>query len=325
MSAPEQALAAHRRHPQLFGGCVRAIRALANGGRSEEARMVAHDFAAVHGGDANAGDALLALVLQAARRTYAPGGGIVAEGDTGDALYVIVDGKARARREGVGALADLPAGAVVGEVAPLERVARTATVWAVEPTTALVFTAPALNALEEYLPGVHDHLRATGRSRMLRQLMGTDSVFGTLSDEQRRSLYAECLPATLPEETRIIRQGHPGTAVCIIASGTAEVWKRGDGGVRRTVAMLGPGDVFGELAILYDTVASATVEARTPLTVFALSRERFDNALESYPAARRRVRELAHDRLSAHTLSSDAGLPVVRIVRTPSPDQHRPV
>ncbi len=321
MSEPEQALAAHRRHPQLFGGCVRAIRALANAGRSDEARHVAHDYAAAQGRGTVEGDALLALVLAAGRRQFKPGREIVGEGDAGDVLYVLVEGRARARREGVGPLGDLPAGTVVGEIAPLERVARTATVWAVEPTTAVTFTVSMLKTLSEYLPGVHEHLRAMSRSRMLRQLMGGETVFGTLSEEQRRALYAECLPATLPEGTRIIRQGHAGTAVCIIASGTAEVWKRANGGERRTLAKLGPGDVFGELAILFDTVASATVETLTPLTVFALSRQRFDDALARHPDARQRVRALARERLEAHTLDGgDVALPVVRIVRTPPPD-----
>lgn len=320
MSEPEQALAAHRRHPQLFGGCVRAIRALANAGRPDEARHVAHDYATAQGKGTHEGDALLALVLAAGRRRFATGREIVGEGDPGDVLYVVVEGRARARREGVGALADLPAGTVIGEIATLERVARTAPVWAAEDTTTLVFTASMLDTLAESLPGVYEHLRAMSRSRMLRQLMGGETVFGSLSEEQRRALYDECLPATLPEGTRIIRQGHEGTAVCIIASGAAEVWRRGDGGERRSLARLGPGDVFGELAILFDTVASATVETLTPLTVFALSRERFDDALARYPAARQRVRALARERLDAHALDSDVGLPVVRISRTPAPE-----
>jgi len=153
--------------------------------------------------------------------------------------------------------------------------------------------------------------------------MGGDTVFGGLNAEQRDALYRECLPATMPEGTRIIRQGHAGTAVCIVASGFASVWKRGDGGEHRTLAKLKPGDVFGELAILYGTVASATVEALTPLTVFALSREQFDEALARHPVARKRVRALARKRLEAHTNGSEVGLPVVRIVRTPSPDQSR--
>ncbi len=314
----EQAVEAHERHPHLFGGCVLALRALAQAGRREEAERLAKRYASSNGGGPTEGLAFLTLLGRAQVLDLSAGEEIVAEGGRdGDAVYVVLEGAARARRQGVGVLGELSPGSVIGEVAAMEGIARTATVWATEPSRVLVLSTDDLERLQEVLPDVRHQLHATARTRLVRQLMGEQTIFSDLSADQRAALYEECIPATLPEGMRVIREGMPGNAVCIIASGTAEVWRRGAGGQREVLARLGPGEVFGELAILFDTVASATVEALTPLTVFAFSKERFEAALRQHPEARKRVQLLARMRLKDHDRDRE-DLPAVSVVRTPT-------
>ena len=73
-----------------------------------------------------------------------------------------------------------------------------------------------------------------------------------------------------PGET-LVEQGEVGDAFYAIRSGQAEVYENGE--FKRT---LGPGDHFGEIALLLDVPRTATVVARTPMRVYRLDREGFD-------------------------------------------------
>jgi CRP-like cAMP-binding protein len=81
---------------------------------------------------------------------------------------------------------------------------------------------------------------------------------------------------TFPEATVLFEQGDPGGAYYVIVDGKAEVV--GDGA---PVAVLGPGDSFGEIALVNDVPRTATVRASTTLEVFELDRDAFLNAIGS--------------------------------------------
>ncbi|HVJ90731.1 MAG TPA: cyclic nucleotide-binding domain-containing protein [Labilithrix sp.] len=81
------------------------------------------------------------------RRSFAPGDVIVQEGTTGDAAYIILEGRCEIRKEtpsGTQTLERLGPGDVFGEMAILAAGPRTATVVATAPTTVLVVTAEIL-------------------------------------------------------------------------------------------------------------------------------------------------------------------------------------
>lgn len=69
-----------------------------------------------------------------------------------------------------------------------------------------------------------------------------------------------------------------GSEFYVIASGQAAVFKDG-----RRVADLGPGDFFGEMAVLGDGMRSATVTAETPLRCLVLSNNGLEELLVHHP------------------------------------------
>src|SRR4029450_8370738 len=69
----------------------------------------------------------------------------------------------------------------------------------------------------------------------------------------------------------IITQGEAGDAFYAIRSGRVDVVRDGE-----PVTQLGPGDHFGEVALLNDQPRNASVIAHTPVRAFRLSREGFD-------------------------------------------------
>jgi hypothetical protein len=90
----------------------------------------------------------------------------------------------------------------------------------------------------------------------------------------------------------IFHQGDHGDRFYVIADGEADVI--GDGRLIRTI---GPGDCFGEIALLRDTPRTTTVRARTALRLHTLDRHHFVSALSGYPSSTREADTLVHGRL----------------------------
>ncbi len=294
----EAALEVYQRYPRHMGACIRAIRFLNDAGYRAEAHSVAGAFAARVGSGAAGGDALLAFVQQAATRAFAAGEALIAEGMDDDSAYVLLRGDVRVRRLGVGELAVVPPGSIVGEIAALTGIARTASVYARGEVSALEMTPAALASLARRMPGAYPVLREVSRERLVSQLMGPGSVFGGIGRAERAALFEQCLPLSFREGDLIIREGEAGKALCIIAAGLAHVWHE-ENGEREVLAALGPGEVFGEVSLVFDRVATATVEAVTPVTCFALAVERFEETMRRFPSSRDRIIALARERLAA--------------------------
>ena len=68
----------------------------------------------------------------------------------------------------------------------------------------------------------------------------------------------------------VIEQGAPGDAFYALGAGQVDVVRDED-----VVTTLGPGEHFGEVALLTDAPRNATVIAHTPGRVFRLDREGF--------------------------------------------------
>jgi CRP-like cAMP-binding protein len=109
-------------------------------------------------------------------------------------------------------------------------------------------------------------------------------------------LFKECTKKELQAVSRLVtpisvkagkvltKEGEAGREFMIIASGTATVKRKG-----RKIATLGPGDFFGELALLAGVPRTATVIAETDMVVEALNRAEFATLLDESPSIARKV------------------------------------
>ena len=97
-------------------------------------------------------------------------------------------------------------------------------------------------------------------------------------------------------------QGTPGDTFYVIETGDAEVF--GDGKLVRT---LGPGDYFGEIALLRKVPRTATVRARTEMGVSELTREVFIPAVSGYGASAGRADSVIGDRMATFAPGGTGG------------------
>jgi CRP-like cAMP-binding protein len=87
-------------------------------------------------------------------------------------------------------------------------------------------------------------------------------------------------------------QGDLGHAMFAIESGAVEVSASG-----KKLATLGPGDVFGEVAVLAAGIRMATVVASSPVRLIALLKRGVWAIERRSPATAERLRELIKQRL----------------------------
>jgi CRP-like cAMP-binding protein len=83
-----------------------------------------------------------------------------------------------------------------------------------------------------------------------------------------------------------------GTAIYFIEQGEAEVLADGE----EATETLGPGDTFGEIALLLTGERSATVVARTPMQLLSLSGQDFQRIRADVPELERSLRRLGVER-----------------------------
>ena len=95
----------------------------------------------------------------------------------------------------------------------------------------------------------------------------------------------------------ITRKGDPATSMFFIVTGSVDV----DLGVER--ARLGPGEFFGEVALLRKATRSATVVARDRVNLLVLNAEDLHGLMQRRPEVARRMREVMHERVGADRLT----------------------
>jgi CRP-like cAMP-binding protein len=91
-------------------------------------------------------------------------------------------------------------------------------------------------------------------------------LFASLSEAEREQVAGWFEPRTAPEGCTLAGEGATGYCFFVLAEGHAAVSSNG-----AQLTTLGPGDFFGEIAILGDGRRSATVTTTTPVRLLVMS------------------------------------------------------
>jgi len=109
-------------------------------------------------------------------------------------------------------------------------------------------------------------------------------LFSSCTASELRKIRSSLDSVSVPAGKILVQEGHIGQEFFVIVSGRAAVTRNG-----RKVATLGPGDHFGELALLDRRPRSASVVSETELDVLVMSQRQFNSLLESVPSIARKL------------------------------------
>ena len=93
------------------------------------------------------------------------------------------------------------------------------------------------------------------------ELLRSVPLFADLEEDELERFSLVAVPRSFPAATRVFHEGDHSDACYIVRSGSFRVTREHSDGRAITLATLGPGDIFGELAMLDGEVRSASVES----------------------------------------------------------------
>ncbi len=96
----------------------------------------------------------------------------------------------------------------------------------------------------------------------------------------------------------VVREGSPGNRFYLIARGQVSIHKTNPDGMERKIGVLEDGDYFGEIALVRNTLRSATIRTLTPCVLLTLHRDIFTNLLERSADMREKLEKTIVDRIS---------------------------
>jgi CRP/FNR family transcriptional regulator, cyclic AMP receptor protein len=150
-----------------------------------------------------------------------------------------------------------------------------------------------------------------GGTHAVVELLRAVPLFSELSEPELERISQVAVPRSFPADTRVFHEGDQSDACYIVRSGACRVTREHPDGRAITLANLGPGAIFGELAMLDGESRSASVEATEDAELLALPAGDVRALLREHPemgeklivALTRRLRE-ANERLTRQSFQT---------------------
>lgn len=142
----------------------------------------------------------------------------------------------------------------------------------------------AFNQKQAFEPPVYE--KSADQEARINDVLSKSFLFNALSKDDLKVILGAFLEKKIPAGERIIQEGDDGDVMFLIESGAFDCIKKIDGS-DKVVKKCGQGDVFGELALLYNCPRAASVEATEDSVVWQLDRETFSHIVRDASAKRR--------------------------------------
>jgi CRP/FNR family transcriptional regulator len=114
-------------------------------------------------------------------------------------------------------------------------------------------------------------------------LLGQVPLFAGLSERELARIAEVAVPRRYRNGTIILREGDPGDTCYVVRSGRVRVTRQHQDGRTITLTNLGPGEIFGELAMFGGEVRSASVEALDDVEALAILADDLKRLLKTHP------------------------------------------
>lgn len=116
----------------------------------------------------------------------------------------------------------------------------------------------------------------------IRKLLKRVPLFVTVTDEELDNIANHLKQERFPAGEDIIREGEIGDKFYILERGKATVWRLDEDQVERKIDEKGPGQYFGEVALVSSAPRNATVRAETPVSTLTLDYSDFNQCVRQY-------------------------------------------
>ncbi len=131
-----------------------------------------------------------------------------------------------------------------------------------------------------------------GKKNRKTQVLSEVLLFSGCNRKELDKISSLATEVDVPAGKVLAREGTPGREFYVILEGKASVSIEG-----RDVATLGPGDFFGEMALLDQGPRVATVIADSPMEVAVLDPREFSTLVEEHPGVARKILKVLAQRL----------------------------
>jgi CRP/FNR family cyclic AMP-dependent transcriptional regulator len=121
--------------------------------------------------------------------------------------------------------------------------------------------------------------------RFLLQMLRHMPIFEPGSEDALAELVGRAAPIVYPQGSFLFHQGEPAAHVYIVTAGEVAIVSPARGGSEQVHRIIGPGQLFGELALLSGGRRTAGARATSASTVWAIERDAFWAFLDATPTA----------------------------------------
>jgi cAMP-dependent protein kinase regulator len=259
-------------------------------------------------------EAFRSILAESLVTTFKPGEVIFRKGDPSKSLCVVIEGSVDVwLDESAAPQSRIGAGEFFGEMGVFTGKLRGATVKAAEPTEILEVELGAIASIVRGDPATLRVLLRFFGERLMANVLSRAPLFSTLPPEERADLKACFMVIDVKKNARIIEQGSRSEALFVLIDGVVVV-ERGQGEATSLVARLLPGEMFGEISVLTQLPAVATVRAEDRCLLLALPAARVHEVSARHPALLAHATKLASERMSA--LAPKQDLEVIELLGT---------
>jgi CRP/FNR family transcriptional regulator, cyclic AMP receptor protein len=123
----------------------------------------------------------------------------------------------------------------------------------------------------------------------IEKILGESFLFGEFPPDELSRLAQICSQRTLGKGAEIFKEGEHGDALFILEKGRVRIHRVLTESYDETVAVLGPGGVFGEMSFIDRVARSTSAEAAESCVLIQLSRSDFDVILSKQPGLASKV------------------------------------
>ena len=135
---------------------------------------------------------------------------------------------------------------------------------------------------------------AGGVPRQVLDMLAQVPLFSACSRTELRHIAGLGTEVQVAEGATLTKQGAIGREFFLVTSGSARCFRDG-----KLIARFGPGDFFGEMALLDRAPRNATIVADAPMNVLVLDAREFEALLDESPSISRKLLKALAERQRA--------------------------